>query len=87
LTRKQGFNTFSLKSYFIKVGEISVTRLHTKKEFDLSKSAFYKKMQHESKEILKLKSEESKKLGQDIDYDRALIDWIIKRSSRFRKFK
>jgi len=60
----------------------------TNNEFDLSKSSFYQKLKHESEEIHKVKSSESKKCGKAIDYNRALIDWIFKgRSARMRRAK
>ena len=53
-------------------------------------SVLYKEFLAEREEILRHKWIESEKLGQDIGFERALLDWIVKyrstwRSDRFRQ--
>ena len=55
-------------------------------------SVLYKEFLAEREEILRHKWIESEKLGQDIGFERALLDWIVKyrstwRSDRFRQAK
>lgn len=47
-------------------------------------SALYKEFLAEREEILRHKWIESEKLGQDIGFERALLDWIIKYRSTWR---
>ncbi len=55
-------------------------------------SVLYKEFLAEREEILRHKWIESEKIGQDIGFERALLDWIVKyrsawRSDRFRQAK
>jgi len=55
-------------------------------------SVLYKEFLAEREEILRHKWIESEKIGQDIGFERALLDWIVKyrsawRSDRFRQVK
>jgi hypothetical protein len=51
----------------------------------LRKSALYKEFLAERNEILKHKWIESEKVGYDIGFERALLDWIVKYRSTWRK--
>jgi hypothetical protein len=51
----------------------------------LKNSSLYREFQAEREEILKHKWIESEKAGQDIGFERALTDWIIKHRSAWRK--
>jgi len=88
LTGRLKLSIFSLNKYLNRDGNLPVKKDITNSEFDLSKSSFYQKLKHESDEIHKVKSSESKKCGKEIDYNHALIDWIFKRrTSRSQKIK
>ncbi len=47
-------------------------------------SVLYKEFLAEREEILRHKWIESEKIGQDIGFERALLDWIIKYRSSWR---
>lgn len=47
-------------------------------------SVLYKEFLAEREEILRHKWIESEKLGQDIGFERALLDWIVKYRSTWR---
>jgi hypothetical protein len=51
----------------------------------LRKSALYKEFLAERNEILKHKWIESEKVGYDIGFERALLDWIVKYRATWRK--
>jgi len=51
----------------------------------LKSSSLYREFQAEREEILRHKWIESEKAGQDIGFERALTDWIIKHRSNWRK--
>ena len=51
----------------------------------LRKSALYKEFLAEREEILKHKWIESEKTGHDIGFERALLDWIVKYRSEWRR--
>jgi hypothetical protein len=51
----------------------------------LKNSSLYREFQAEREEILRHKWIESEKAGQDIGFERALTDWIIKHRSAWRK--
>lgn len=51
----------------------------------LRNSSLYREFQAEREEILKHKWIESEKAGQDIGFERALTDWIIKHRAKWRK--
>lgn len=51
----------------------------------LKNSSLYREFQAEREEILKHKWIESEKAGQDIGFERALTDWIIKHRAKWRK--
>ena len=48
-------------------------------------SALYREFLAEREEILKHKWIESEKVGFDIGFERALLDWIVKHRSNWRK--
>jgi hypothetical protein len=48
-------------------------------------SALYREFLAEREEILRHKWIESEKLGYDIGFERALLDWIVKHRSNWRK--
>jgi hypothetical protein len=56
-------------------------------EFFFYNSSVYKEFLEEREEILKHKWLESEKRGYDIGYSAALIDWVIKHRSNWRKYK
>jgi len=49
----------------------------------IQKSSYYQSVISEEQEILKHKWIESEKLGYDIGFERALIDWIIKHKQQW----
>jgi hypothetical protein len=51
----------------------------------VNNSALYKEFLAEREEILRHKWIESEKAGYDIGFERALIDWIVKYRSAWRK--
>lgn len=51
----------------------------------LQRSALYKEFLAEREEILKHKWIESEKAGYDIGFEKALLDWIVKYRSGWRK--
>ncbi|MBI4025118.1 MAG: hypothetical protein HY360_09065 [Verrucomicrobia bacterium] len=51
----------------------------------LHRSALYKEFQAEREEILKHKWIESEKAGHDIGFERALLDWIVKFRTGWRR--
>ena len=51
----------------------------------LKNSSLYREFLAEREEILKHKWIESEKAGQDIGFERALTDWIVKHRSKWRK--
>jgi hypothetical protein len=51
----------------------------------LRNSSLYREFQAERDEILKHKWIESEKAGQDIGFEKALTDWIVKHRSKWRK--
>jgi len=50
----------------------------------LETSALYKKFMEEREEILKLKWIESEKAGQDIGFEKALLDWVFNHREKWR---
>ena len=56
-----------------------------KSEELLKKSALYKEFLAEREEILRHKWLESEKAGHDIGFERALLDWIVKHRSHWRR--
>jgi hypothetical protein len=51
----------------------------------LKNSSLYREFQAEKEEILRHKWLESEKAGYDIGFERALMDWIVKHRSKWRK--
>jgi hypothetical protein len=51
------------------------------------KSALYQEFLAEREEILRHKWIESEKLGQDIGFEKALLDWIVKHRARWRALR
>ncbi len=54
-------------------------------EPDMSKLSLYKEFIAEKNEILKHKWIESEKLGYDIGFEKALVDWIIHHRKDWKK--
>ena len=50
-------------------------------------SALYREFLAEREEILRHKWLESEKAGYDIGFERALLDWIVKHRSNWRKHR
>ena len=59
----------------------------TTTEFSFYNSSLYKEFLEEKEEILKHKWLESEKKGYDFGFSAALIDWILKHRSDWRKYK
>jgi len=53
----------------------------------LMNSLLYKEFVNERDEILRHKWIESEKAGQDIGFEKALLDWVIKYRSAWRKHR
>jgi hypothetical protein len=66
---------------------IMMKEVVTATEFSIYNSSVYKEFLEEREEVLKHKWLESEKKGYDIGYSAALIDWIIKHRSKWRKRK
>lgn len=54
-------------------------------QFNLNKSKLYQEFLAEREEILQYKWIESERLGHDIGYERALLDWIRHHRDRWRE--
>ncbi len=52
---------------------------------NLNNSKLYQEFKAEKEEILKYKWIKSEKLGQDIEYERALLEWICKYRDQWRE--
>jgi len=50
-------------------------------------SALYREFLAEREEILRHKWLESEKAGHDVGFERALLDWIVKHRSNWRKHR
>ena len=50
----------------------------------LESSALYRKFMEEREEILKHKWIESEKAGQDIGFEKALLDWVFNHREKWR---
>ncbi len=50
-------------------------------------SSLYREFLAEREEILRHKWLESEKAGYDIGFERALLDWIVKHRSNWRKYR
>lgn len=59
--------------------------MEDKSEELLKKSALYKEFLAEREEILRHKWLESEKAGHDIGFERALLDWIVKHRTNWRR--
>ena len=73
---------FSLK----RINNIVVEALTASEAFFYN-SLVYKQFHEEREEVLRHKWLESEKKGYDIGYSAALIDWIIKHRTKWRKYK
>ena len=62
----------------------SVQEPATSREF-VKQSSLYQEFLAEREEILKHKWLESERLGYDIGFERALLDWIVKHRSAWRE--
>ncbi|HJO09268.1 MAG TPA: hypothetical protein QGH16_05415 [Verrucomicrobiota bacterium] len=49
------------------------------------KSTFYKRYLAEREEVLRHKWLESERLGRDIGFERALMDWVLNHRAKWRK--
>ena len=58
---------------------------NSKEDVSLLRSCVYNEYLAERDEILKHKWIESEKVGHDIGYDRALLDWIMNHREKWRK--
>lgn len=63
---------------------ISMTNTSTDQENYFKNSALYREFLAERQEILRHKWIESEKLGYDIGFEKALLDWIVKYRSSWR---
>jgi hypothetical protein len=75
----------SPNSVEIKLTHPEGTPVDDKSEELLKKSALYKEFLAEREEILRHKWLESEKAGHDIGFERALLDWIVKHRSNWRR--
>jgi len=69
----------------IKLTHSEGSAVDDKSEELLKKSALYKEFLAEREEILRHKWLESEKAGHDIGFERALLDWIVKHRSNWRR--
>ncbi|MDA0749532.1 MAG: hypothetical protein O2964_02340 [Verrucomicrobia bacterium] len=59
---------------------------HDSRKIELVRNlSLYKEFQAEREEVLKHKWIESEKLGRDIGFDQALVDWIVNYRPSWRK--
>ena len=59
--------------------------MHSESNSMVMNSALYREFLAEREEILRHKWIESEKLGHDIGFERALLDWIVKHRANWRK--
>ena len=85
--RKNNVDTpgFSSNPSAVKLTLSKGPALDDKSEELLKKSALYKEFLAEREEILRHKWLESEKAGHDIGFERALLDWIVKHRSSWRR--
>ena len=76
---------FSSNCVGIKLTHSEGSDVDDKSEELLKKSALYKEFLAEREEILRHKWLESEKAGHDIGFERALLDWIVKHRSNWRR--
>jgi hypothetical protein len=75
----------------LRMGSNRVYTLSEKRDIDadsknvVMNSALYREFLAEREEILRHKWIESEKAGYDIGFERALLDWIVKHRSNWRK--
>lgn len=69
----------------IKLAHSEGISVDDKSEELLKKSTLYKEFLAEREEILRHKWLESEKAGHDIGFERALLDWIVKHRSHWRR--
>ena len=76
---------FSSNPIVIKLTYSEGIAVDNKSEELLKKSALYKEFLAEREEILRHKWLESEKAGHDIGFERALLDWIVRHRSNWRR--
>lgn len=59
-------------------------KVNATEPFSLDKSRFYNEFLAEREEILKHKWIESEKVGHDIGFERALLDWVMNHRDKWR---
>lgn len=59
----------------------------SRKDTPLRKSSLYQSFLEEREEILKHKWLESEKAGEDIGFERALLDWVRRHRAEWRKHR
>ena len=80
-----GLSEFGPMLGYLHIREMSAEISHPQSSGDLLRnSTLYREFQAEREEILKHKWIESEKLGYDIGFERALLDWIRKHRDRWR---
>ena len=65
-------------------GPVPIAQEEKKSQF-VKNSVLYKEFLAEREEILKHKWIESEKVGSDIGFEKALLDWIVKHRSNWRE--
>lgn len=72
----------------LRVGNVSdKTEPNSDSKQMVMNSALYREFLAEREEILRHKWLESEKAGYDIGFERALLDWIVKHRSNWRKYR
>jgi hypothetical protein len=61
--------------------------MSNQQKIDFKKTLLYKHFSEEKEEILKHKWLESEKAGQDIGFNKALLDWIVYHRKNWKKSK
>lgn len=59
-------------------------KVNSTEPFSLDKSKYYNEFLAEREEILKHKWIESEKVGHDIGFERALLDWVMNHRDKWR---
>ena len=82
---KIGYATI-VEVVFLETSNVSdKPELNTESKQIVMNSALYREFLAEREEILRHKWIESEKAGYDIGFERALLDWIVKHRSNWRK--
>jgi hypothetical protein len=90
LLSKSGYDNVFLETMGNRVGAVDVSEkrdMNADSKAMVMNSALYREFLAEREEILRHKWLESEKVGYDIGFERALLDWIVKHRSSWRRHR